>query len=272
MIYLIVFLTLSHLITLYLIYKYIGDYKKNNHNYISKELKKIGFSFASGTEAINTNVSTFSTNTTRLFNVLKQDNLAFQKDHKKKFSELTSFIKSDYQSLTNLLKVNNHQLSSLLSKTEESITKNNQLKPLLTNSHQELEKIYAKTKMLVSNYEKSLKDIKNEMEDTMTSLENISDTKIKEIAMHGEKTISSSLEISKGAIEEVTQETNAGLKKVLKENQIKLLGDRLVLMEEQLKQNILDVTNSIKELDQVLFAKLKKHQEELKDKKGFFGF
>ncbi|MHA7056777.1 hypothetical protein ACWGOQ_0006125 [Aquimarina sp. M1] len=272
MIYLIILLTITHIIVLYQLRKYLNAYKKNNHNYITSELQKINQSFYQSVNNINQNVTAFSQNTENTLKGIGDTTTTFTKNYRKNFHDLTSFIKSDYQSLAVLVKETNTLLQNLLQRTEENISKNQELKPLLVNSHEALEKIYSKSKLLISGYEKSLKNIQNEMEDTMITIENTLDTKVKHITTKGEKTIIQSLEISKNTIHTMTDETNAKLKILLQENQIKILTDQVLAIEESLKTNLSDINTSILELDEVLITKLKTYNEENKDKKGFFGF
>ncbi|NAS31983.1 hypothetical protein GTQ40_13435 [Flavobacteriaceae bacterium R38] len=269
--YLIIILFITHLIVLYQLRSYIKAYKKNNHNYINRELQKINTSFSSGINTINQNIKTFSQNTLSDFDQLQKITNNFNYDQKKKFNELTSFIKADYKSYTELLKVNNDLLSILLEKTKENITENHKLKPLLQDSSQELEKVYGKIKQLISSYEKSLSDLKDEVENTLMAIEDNIDTKIKQVTAKGEKTISDSIEVGKDAIHNITEETNTKLKRVLKENQIKLLTDQVQSVEKIMKTNLLEINKTIENLDESFLNKLKTIKVS-KDKKGFFGF
>ncbi|WP_298547138.1 hypothetical protein [uncultured Aquimarina sp.] len=272
MIYLIILLTITHLIVLYKLRKYLDAYKKNNHNYITNELKKINQSFYRSIDSINKNVTIFSQNTESKLNDIEDATKTFTKNYRKNFHELTSFIKSDYQSLTALVKETNTLLESLLQRTEESIAKNQELKPLLIHSHEALEKLYGKSKLLISGYEKSLKLIQNEMENTVATIENTLDTKIRHIATKGEKAITESLEISKNTVHTMTDDTNAKLKTLLQDNQIQTLVDNIQAIEKTVKTSISEINTSISELDQVFITKLNEYKEANKDKKGFFGF
>lgn len=272
MIYLILLLTLTHFIVLYKLKKYLEAYKKNNYNYITGELQKINQYFEKGITDINQNINILSQNTNQTFKNLKNITTTFTKNYKQNFLELINFIKSDYHSLTVLVKDNNDLLENLLKRTEENITKNQDLKPLLINSHEELEKIYGKIKLLISGYEKNLNSISEEMEDTITTLENTMNTKIKLLTAKGEKTILESLEISKNTIHTITDETNSKLKTILRDNQLQLLTDNIQSIDQELKTNISTINTSIENLDEIFIEKLKAYQEANKDKKGFFGF
>lgn len=272
MIYLILLFILTHLIVLYKLKKYLDAYKKNNYTYITGELQKINQSFEQSNHHINENINILSQNTNQTFKSLKNTTTTFTKNYKQNFLELTNFIKSDYTSLTALVKDTNDQLENLLKKTEENVTKNQELRPLLVNSHEELEKIYSIIKLLISGYEKSLKSIHNEIGDTMLTIENNMDTKIKQLTAKGEKTILESLEISKNTIHTLTNETNSKLKVLLKDNQIQLLTDKIQSIDQELKTNMSTINTSIENLDEIFIKKLKAHQDITKDKKGFFGF
>lgn len=272
MVYLIIILTITHIIVLYQLKKYLNAYKKNNHNYITTELQKINQSFYQNINSINKNVTIFSKNTELTLKNIGDTSRTFTKNYNKNFNELTNFIKSDYQSLAKLVKETNTFLESLLERTEENILKNQELKPLLINSHESLEKIYSKSKLLISGYEKSLKNIQNEIEDIMLTIENTLDTKVKHITTKGEKTISQSLEISKNTINTMTDETNAKLKTLIRDNQIQILVDTIQTMEKAVKTGISDINTTISELDDLFIAKVKEYKETNKDKKGFFGF
>lgn len=272
MIYLILLLLITHLVVLYMLKQYLDSYKRNNHNYITRELHKINSSFTHSIQLVEANLNIHYEESNLILKQLKQNSSDFSQNNTKKFNELTTFIKSDYRSLTELLKVNNELLESLIEKTKTNITKNKELKPLLENSSDELEKVYGKIKMLISSYEKSLKEIKIEIEDALLSVETIIKGKIKQMAANGEKTISDTLEVSKEAITDITESTNQQLKKVLKENQIKLLTDKVQAIEEGLKHHLSEVNKSISGLDATFLSKLRTLKNEDKDKKGFFGF
>ncbi len=271
MVYLILLLLITHLVVLYQLRKYIDAYKLNNHNYLTAELRKINSSFTQGIQSVEFNLNSHYQESNSVLKQLKQNTNEFTQNNTKKFNELTNFIKTDYHSLTLLLKVNNDLLENLIEKTKTNITKNKELKPILESSSEELEKIYGKIKMLISNYEKSLKDVKIEIEDALLSVENITNGKIKQIAADSEKTISHTLEVSKEAINGIATSTNQQLKRVLQDNQIKLLTDKVQAMEEELKSNLSEVNKSISGLDTSFLSKLKELKNEDKDKKGFFG-
>ncbi|WP_299243794.1 hypothetical protein [uncultured Aquimarina sp.] len=272
MIYLIILLTITHIIVLYQLRKYLNAYKKNNHNYITNELQKINQSFYHSVNSINKNVATFSQNTENKLKGIEDTTTTFTKNYRKNFHDLTSYIKSDYQSVTALVKETNTLLENLLQRTEENISKNQELKPLLIHSHEALEKLYGKSKLLISGYEKSLKLIQNEMENTVATIENTLDTKIRHIATKGEKAITESLEISKNTVHTMTDDTNAKLKTLLQDNQIQTLVDNIQAIEKTVKTSISEINTSISELDQVFITKLNEYKEANKDKKGFFGF
>ncbi|MFC4633591.1 hypothetical protein ACFO3O_06710 [Dokdonia ponticola] len=254
---LVLLLLITHIIVLVLLWKYIKTYKENNFNYLNKELKTLKSFFSQGLLVLEKNVTAFVALSTASFDTLQKEHTQLVSDHKSRFKEVTTFIKSDYTSLTELLKTNNDLLANLLERTEENITKNNDLKPLLVNSNDELEKVYGKIKMVISNYEKNLKDIKEEIEDALQIIEDNMSSKIKQIAISGEKTIASSLENSKITIEKVTQETNSGLRKVLKENQIQLLTDKMGVMEKELQVGLEKVQENLSGLDEAFIIKFK---------------
>jgi hypothetical protein len=272
MIYLIILLLISHIATLYFINKYITAYKLNNHNYINGELQKIKDLFLKAATNVNDNVNALTYKTAQSFEKLKSENTGFIKTHKNSFSEVTTFIKKDYKSLTEMLSTNNDLLGQLLDKTEENITKNVDLKPILINSNQELEKVYGKIKQLITTYEKSLNDIKTEMDDVLYKVETTIDGKIKQLASSGEKTMLDAVAHSKSTIAKVTEETNNGLKAVLRENQIKVLTDKVETLNTEFSKSFNDVLTSVNELDKVFLNTLQEQKSKDDDKKGFFNF
>ena len=250
-------LLITHGIVLFLLKKYIQAYKDDNRAYLNKELRALKEFFEKSYEVLENEISSFTEKSTSSLHKLKKEHSHLISDHKSKFKEITTFIKSDYTSLTDLLKTNNDLLSNLLERTEENITKNNELKPLLMNSNEELEKVYGKIKLLISNYEKNLKDIKEEIEDALATIENQTESKIKQIAVKGEKILSDSVENSKTSIEKVTQQTNSGLKNLLKENQIQLLTDKVGVIEKELHQGLIKVQENLSGLDEAFIIKFK---------------
>ena len=272
MIYLVILLLISHIATLYFINKYIAAYKLNNHNYINNELQKIKDLFLKAATNVEHNMNALTDKTTQSFEKLKSENTGFIKTHKNSFSEVTTFIKEDYTSLTEMLSTNNDLLGKLLDKTEENIIKNADLKPILINSNQELEKVYGKIKQLISTYEKGLNDIKIEMDDVLYKVETTIDGKIKQLASSGEKTMLDTIAYSKTTIAKVTEETNKGLKTVLRENQIKVLTDKVETLNTKFSKSFNDVLISVNELDKVFLNILQEQKSKDDDKKGFFGF
>lgn len=268
MIYLILLLLISHGVVLFLLKKYIEAYKTNNHNYITKELSTLNYAFSESVRTMGSHIEHFSRNTDLAFKQLEQKHAKFSDNSKEKINQLTSFIKSDYRSLTELVKTNNDLLSKLIEKTEENITKNQELKPLLQNSSEELEKIYSKIKLLISSYEKSLKDIKIEVQDVFSSIETTTSDKVKQLAARNEKTVTDAAEISKSAVQEMVETTNKKLKSVLEENQIVVLTNKVGSMERGFNENFESINKSISELDKTFIDKLNALKKE--DKKGFF--
>ncbi len=272
MIYLIILLLITHIATLYFINKYITAYKLNNHNYINRELKKLNELFLQGVTSIDYSINKLTDKTSQSFETLNSENTEFIKTHKSNFSDVTTFIKEDYTSLTKMLSTNNELLSRLLDKTEENITKNAEIKPILIDSNQELEKVYGKIKQLITTYEKNLNDIRNEMDDLLYKVETTIDGKIKQLAASGEKTMRDSIENSRTTIAKVTQETNKGLKIVLKENQIKVLTDKVENLDTAFNKNFSDVITSVNAMDKVFLKVLEEQKNKEGDKKGFFNF
>ncbi len=270
--YLIIPLLISHVIVLIYINKYIKSYQLNNHNYIDGELKKISKLFFENSEVINNNLKKFAKKSATSLENLSDKNEKFIEKQKADFKDITAFIKSDYKSLTNMLEHNNDLLKILLEKTDENITKNKELKPLLVNSNEELEKVYGKIKMLITNYEKSLSDIKGEMEQSLYSVEAIIESKIKQLAANGEKTILDSIEHSKTTITKVTDETNNGLKKVLHDNQIKILTERVEVLDDGFKKGLAEMLENISQLDDIFANKFKEVLGSSKKDKGKTAF
>ena len=268
MIYLIVILIISHFIVLYYINKFINAYKLNNHNYINSELKKLQVQFSKGLDTIDNNINRLNEKSNQSFERLEAENTNFIKRHTTNFGQVTNFIKEDYHSLTQLLKKNNELLTTLLQKTKENITKNRELKPLLMNSSNELEKVYGKIKMLITNYEKNINDIRDEMENSLHLIESTIESKIKQLAVNGEKIMLDSVKNSKNTITKVTEETNNSLKKVLKENQINTLTEKVKILDEEFKKRLAEVEQHISKLDETFIAKFKEFLETKKNSKG----
>lgn len=272
MVYLILLLLLSHGVVLFLLKKYIEIYKTNNQKYINKELRALNRAFSESVRTMANHLEDFSGKTAHNLKGLEQNHSRFTHSSMEKVKEVTSFIKSDYTSLTALLKTNNDLLSSLLEKTKVNITHNRELKPLLQNSSEELEKIYSTIKLLISSYEKSLKDIKREMQEVFSSIETTATDKVKQLTSGNEKAITDATEIGKNAVEEMVATTNRQLKSVLEENQIAVLTDKVGIMEQELKENFKHIRESIMELDKMFIDKLNTLKKEDKNKKGFLGF
>ncbi|MCK8480913.1 hypothetical protein [Psychroserpens algicola] len=235
---------------------------------MTSELKKLEALFLEGLVNIDKSVNFLTEKSVQSFEKLKSENTNFIRAHKSSFNDVTSFIKNDYRSLTQSLEQNNDLLGALLQKTEENIIKNRELKPLLINSNDELEKVYGKIKMLITNYEKSINDIQDEMESSLHNIESILESKIKQLATSGEKTIQDSIENSKVTIAKVTEETNNGLKKVLKENQIKRLVEKVEIIDSEFKMGLEEVQESISKLDEVFIKKFKEFLESNKNSKS----
>jgi hypothetical protein len=255
---LLVVLLISHVVVLIVIGNYIQRYKKNNHNYIDTELKQLRKLFKSEADLIKKDVEGFIDDSSKSLSLLRKENNRFTTNQQVEFKNTTEFIKKDYKSLSKMLNQNNDMLSALLQKTDENIIKNNELRPILVSSHKELEKIYGKVKLLTTNYEKNLEDLKVEVRDSLNTVENILQNKIRKLAVNGEKIMLDSIENSKTTIEKVTNETNAGLKKVLKENQITLLSENMKISNEDLATSCQSLKDDIHDLYEKLTQKLEK--------------
>lgn len=272
MVYLIILLLITHIATLYFINKYIKTYKLNNYNYLDAELKNLKTLFVESLKTIAHNAEVLTDKTAKSLEKLEAKNTGFIKTHQSHFNEVTTFIKEDYTSLTKRLSQNNKLLLNLLHSTQENILKNTELTPILINSNLELEKVYGKIKQLMTTYEKSLNDIKNEMGDVLYKVETTIDGKIKQLASSGEKTMLDAVAHSETTILKVTEETNNGLRTVLKENQIKVLTEQIESLNTDLSARFKEVLNSVNDLDNVIVAKLQEENTKEGDKKGFFNF
>ncbi len=272
MIYLILLLLITHFLVLYLLKKYLDAYKQNNHNYISDQLYKIDSLFTQSIRLIESDLTVHYNESNTILKKLNHSANDFSRQNTKKFNELTSFIKSDYRSMTQLLRKNNDLLGKLVENTNINITKNQELKPLLENSNEALEKVYGKIKMSISNYEKSLKDIKIEIEDVLSMVQKTTNDKIQQIAVNGEKTISKTLEINREAITTITEDTSKQLKHMLQDNQIKFLANKIEHIDEELKLNLSQIYKLISSLDTSFITELRALKKGDKIKKGFFGF
>src|SRR5690606_1942260 len=128
---LVVLLLISHIVVLIVLKNYIADYKKNNYNFLTTELKKIDSLFYKGITNLNDIFNVFTNKSNASFKNLLTKHNDYTQKHQQNFAEVTNFIKTDYKSLTEHLKTNNDHLTKLLKSTEVNITKNNELKPLL---------------------------------------------------------------------------------------------------------------------------------------------
>lgn len=245
---LVVFLILSHFILLYYINSYIKKYKKNNYNFISKELGKLELEFQNRIINLKLKVGEFTRKSGLEFQKLKKANDDFIDTQEKRFKGLTEFIAKDYHSLTEEVMAMNTKLESLLEKTRANITNNKELRPILVDSNKELEKVYSKIKVITTNYEKNLEDIKSEVQDSLKDVEKVLDSKIRKLATEGEKILSDSFENSKNSIEKVTNETNKGLKKVLKDDQIDSLTKSVLKLEKNINNDVRKINGKINDI------------------------
>lgn len=270
--YLIILLLITHIATLYFINKNIKAYKSNNYNYIDAELKKLKTLFVESLKTIAHNAEVLTDKNTKSFEKLDTVTTTFIKKQERSFKEVTTFIRDDYTSLTQRLSHNNKLLLSLLQNTQENILKNKELTPLLVTSNQELEKVYGKVKQLMTTYEKSLSDIKGEMEGVLYTVETTIDGKIKQVASTGEKTMLDMVANNKATISKVTEETNNGLKTVLNENQIKVLTEKVDSLNIDVTGRFKEILTAVNELDEVILQRLQEENTKEGDKKGFFNF
>ena len=245
--FLIVILLISHFVVLYLLRKDIVAYKRNNQLYIHRELETIQKSFDFGVREIAKTVSGIQISSQASLMVLQESNNKFENDHKKKFKNLTDFIESDYKSLTALLSQNNELLGRLLNETENNILQNEELKPALINSHDELQKVYGKIKQVVTSSEKHLKDVKDEIANSLEEIQINAESKVKQLAAQGEKNIKDSISNNLAAVTDISSSTSAALKIFLAENHISQLSTKVEKLENNLLNNIDDLKSKNRE-------------------------
>ena len=253
--YLIVLLVISHGIVLYNFRKNIAAYKKNTEIFMHRELDTIHNSFNNGVSEIAKSVGRLQDSSESSLKSLSNSNSQFEFEHKQKFQELTKFIKSDYTSLTTLLENKNDLLSKLLRETEDNITQNEALKPALINSHEELQKVYGKIKQVVTSSEKHLKDVKEEIANSLDEIQINAESKLKQLAAQGEKNLNEAVKSNMEVITDVSSVTNASLKSLLSENHISLLSSKVENLEKNLQTNMdelksknEDITSKVAEL------------------------
>ena len=252
---LIILLLISHGFVLYLLRKDIVAYKRNNEMFMHRELETIYNSFDNGVRKISDTVDRIQSSSQSSLKMMERNNNQFELNHKQKFQDLTNFIKSDYSSLTTLLENNNELLSKLLKETEANITQNEALKPALMNSHDELQKVYGKIRQVVTSSEKHLKDVKDEIANSLDEIQINAESKVKQLAAHGEKNINDSARNNNEVITEISSVTNAALKSLLSENHISQLSSKVEILEksfqtnmDELKSKNGDINSKIEEL------------------------
>ncbi len=266
----IILLLISHVVAIFVFKNYMSNYEKNNFNYLNSELKKMDELFLNGTNDIKSNLQVFTKKSEISYKKLLDDQNNFNIEQKSKISELATFIKKDYSSLTNLLKINNIQVSDLVEKTKINLLKNEELKPLLIESSDELGKVYDKIKVFLTNYEKNINDIKKDVESVMNEVEDMANSKIKQIAMSSEQSIEKTVSANKETMDYITNETNNCLSKILKENQINLMAEKFEKLDMHFKKNVISIQNAIEELERKCIDIYKEEEGKNEKKKGFF--
>lgn len=192
-------------------------------------------SFEIGVREIAKSVGRLQNSTESSLKLLTHSNSQFEYEHKQKFQELTKFIKADYTSLTTLLGNKNDLLSKLLKETEDNITQNEALKLALINSHEELQKVYGKIKHVVTSSEKHLKDVKEEIANTMEEIHINAESKVKQLASDGEKNMNNSVQDSMDTIKNVSTITVTALNSLLSENHITHLTSKVTELHKNIQ-------------------------------------
>lgn len=236
--FLIVLLIISHGVVLYILRKDIIEYKKNNQIFMHRELDNIHNSFDIGVREIAKTVDRIQHSSQSSLKLMEVNNNQFALEYKKKLQDLTKFIKSDYASLTSLLAKNNEYLSKLLKETETNIIQNEALKPALINSHDELQKVYGKIKQVVTSSEKHLKDVKDEIANSLDEIRINAESKVKQLAAQGEKNLNDSVNSNIEVITDISTMTNETLKTLLSENHISQLTSKVKELDENIQMNI----------------------------------
>ena len=267
--YAIGFLLFSHFLVLYLLRKDIVAYKKNNQLYIHKELETIHKSFDLGIREIAKTITGIQNSSQASLMVLQESNNNFEMDHKKKFTNLTKFIESDYTSLTKILSANNELLDRLLSETKNNILQNEELKPALISSHEELQKVYGKIKQVVTSSEKHLKDVKDDIANSLEEIQINAESKVKQLAAQGEKNIKDSIHNNMAAVTDISVSTSAALKTFLAESHINQLSTKVEKLENNILNNIDDLKSKNRESSAKLEDLIAKFEEGGKKNKWF---
>lgn len=236
--FLIVLLLISHGVVLYILRKDILEYKKNNKIFMHRELETIHNSFDIGVREIAKTVDRIQYSSQSSLKLMEVNNNQFALEYKQKFQDLNKFIKSDYTSLTTLLANNNELLSKLLKETETNITQNEALKPALINSHDELQKVYGKIKQVVTSSEKHLKDVKDEIANSLDEIRINAESKVKQLAAQGEKNLNDSVKSNMEVITDISSVTNATLKTLLSENHISQLTSKVKELDKNIQVNL----------------------------------
>lgn len=207
------------------------------------------------------------------YNLLLQHN-KYIDEHQKNFEALTAYIEKDYQSLTISVKNTNDQLNKLIQQTNNNIIKNNELKPLLVNSSEELRKVYDQIKLFFSSYEKNLKDVKSEAENTLRNIEEITDGKIKQLTANGEKMLNDITSYNVNSIERMREETNIKIEKVFKEDLLAQLIEKIEMMEKDFATKTDKLESTLLQIDTSVQSKIEEYlvnNDNSSKRKGFFG-
>ena len=271
MVYLVTLLLISHMVVLYILYKQIEAYKQNQYNYISTALKKIDNQVSKTGQVLSQQLTLLQDKSNQSLNQLATNNNHFIRDQKQVFTTVTNDIKQDYTSLTSLVKKHNSKLNSILIKTNENIAKNDELLPLLIDSNKALENVYSKIKVLCTNYEKSITDIKEVMENAIYHTEQTLEGKLKQMATNGEKTLESTVIHSTQAVTKVKEHTNKQIKAILQQNEIKKLKETIEYLNNDIRQQTKDIQAQILLTEELLLSSIQQNNDDDK-KKGFFNF
>lgn len=268
---LLTLLLISHIAVLYLLRKDIKEYKRNNQIFIHRELQTIHNSFDIGVHEIAKTIERMRQSSDNSLRLMENSNLQFEQQHKEKFNELIIFIKKDYTSLTSLLSHNNQLLSNLIKETEKNITQNEQLKPLLINTHEELQKVYGKIRQVITSSEKNMKDAKEEIANAMIDIQSQAESKLKQLAAQGEKSLNDSVRENMEVINDVASATNLAIKTLHSDNHLNKITTQVDSLEKNFNQALIDWRSKNNEiLDRIEILVQKVEEEGTKKNKWDF--
>jgi chromosome segregation ATPase len=271
--------------------KQIKLYQKNNLDLQTKYL-----------EEFSGNLSKALANHRSELKKITRENHDFIKDQKDLYQEylnnqtqqFKNFIKKvelEFNQYKNNIYKSNQDLNKLFDKLEDNIKQHKDLFPVLENNYTALERISDKTKEIISDHEKRIKDQDEKLKDLLDNMYQKSEDTIKQLQSSNEKEVRKELNDTKTNIEELLnnakqilnnisnnskQELNSvaniGKEKIneLNHSSILNLNKDIQQLEEQISQ-VITMNNKIyKELQKTINNRLDSIDSTLNKKRGLF--